>query len=323
MSWVITVPPPAMSQLPHHGARAALTGTPEAREAMEAPEEQAPQLARVTHPQRPAHGGQVAELVHDGQATGVLPSDRDDAVRRRQRGGQRLLADDVLASAQGADDDFLVERRRSAHGDQIDVGSVDQGREVAADDGHAMCAGRRAELRVVHVADGEEPRPPVERGERERMLVEDRAGAHDSDSDEAAHRRTPIRSCATSASCLAVGGVGADVRKGASVALEDRVRRSVCHDAPAVEDDDLVGRRGERQRVADDQRRAAGEQRAKARDHGRLALRVQAGGRLVENQDPRVAHERAREPDALALAAREADALGARDACRSPRATSG
>ena len=50
----------------------------------------------------------------------------DDAVDRRQVGGERLLAHDVLAGRQGVDDDGLVGRGRRAHHDDVDVGALDE-----------------------------------------------------------------------------------------------------------------------------------------------------------------------------------------------------
>ncbi len=82
-------------------------------------------------------------------------------------------------------------------------------------------------------------------------------------------------------------------------------------DAAIGEDDHLVGSRGKLQRVGYEDRRAAGHQGAKAGDHRGFALGVQPGGRFVEDEDVRVAHEGAGEADPLALAAGEPDSLRA------------
>ena len=60
-----------------------------------------------------------------------------------------------------------------------------------------------------------------------------------------------------------------------------------------------------RQPVGDDDRGAAGEQAAQAVLDPALGVEVDVRRRLVEDQDPRVGDERARERDELALAGRE------------------
>ena len=61
--------------------------------------------------------------------------------------------------------------------------------------------------------------------------------------------------------------------------------------------------------MGDEDRRAALHERHQAVHDLRLARRVEARGRLVEHEDRRVAQQDPRDPDALALAARQPDAL--------------
>ena len=83
--------------------------------------------------------------------------------------------------------------------------------------------------------------------------------------------------------------------------------RAARRDAAVVEDDDLVGERDRREAVGDDDRRPAAHRLAQAVADLRLGRRVDRRGRVVEDQDARVDDERARDRDALALAARERD----------------
>ena len=68
-----------------------------------------------------------------------------------------------------------------------------------------------------------------------------------------------------------------------------------------------------RQAVRNDQRRAATHQRLQRILDRALALRIQCRGRFVEQQDGRVAQDGAGDGDALALAARQADAALAQE----------
>ena len=79
-------------------------------------------------------------------------------------------------------------------------------------------------------------------------------------------------------------------------------------DASLVEDDDPVGALDGRETVRDDEHRAPREERLQRLLHEQLRLRVEAGGRLVEEKQPRVLVDGPRDRDALALAAREPDA---------------
>ena len=76
---------------------------------------------------------------------------------------------------------------------------------------------------------------------------------------------------------------------------------------PAVEHQDAVGADHARQAMGDDQRGPAHHQAVERRLDERLALRVHRRQRLVQHEDGRVAQERARDRDALALAAGQPD----------------
>ena len=79
-------------------------------------------------------------------------------------------------------------------------------------------------------------------------------------------------------------------------------------DLAGLEDDDAVGALHGREAVRDDDRRAAAHRRfERGLDHP-LAFGVERARRLVEQQQRRVLQHRARDRDALALAAREANA---------------
>ncbi len=80
---------------------------------------------------------------------------------------------------------------------------------------------------------------------------------------------------------------------------------AVLHHAPLVEDEDAVGADHAREPVGEDEGRAALHQPVERFLDHRLALGVDGRERLVQDQDRRVAQERARDGDALALAARE------------------
>ena len=83
--------------------------------------------------------------------------------------------------------------------------------------------------------------------------------------------------------------------------------RAARGDAALGEHDDLVGERDRRQAVRDDERRPAGHRAAQADADQRLGRGVDGGGRVVEDQDPRVDRERPRDREPLALAAGERD----------------
>ena len=75
-----------------------------------------------------------------------------------------------------------------------------------------------------------------------------------------------------------------------------------------VEHDGAVGDLDGREPLRRDQHGAAGERGAEVLDEVALGLRVDRRHRVVEHDDARARDERARERDALALAAREVDA---------------
>ena len=89
-----------------------------------------------------------------------------------------------------------------------------------------------------------------------------------------------------------------------AIGATERQQLLVCarlDDAAFFEDDDLVGVDDGREPVRDDERRAAGHQFAQRPLDRDLALGVQRRGRLVQEQDGRVAQDRARDRDPLLL----------------------
>ena len=76
-------------------------------------------------------------------------------------------------------------------------------------------------------------------------------------------------------------------------------------DAPLVEHDDAVGGADGRQPVRDDDRRPPLHHRLERALEARLGVRVDARRRLVEDEERRVAVERAREREELPLARAE------------------
>ena len=78
---------------------------------------------------------------------------------------------------------------------------------------------------------------------------------------------------------------------------------------PLCKHHDAIGRADRAQAVGDDQRRAPAHQLLERVLQARLGVAVDAGGRFVEDQDRRVAVERARKGDQLALAGREVAAV--------------
>src|SRR5690606_30499378 len=76
-------------------------------------------------------------------------------------------------------------------------------------------------------------------------------------------------------------------------------------DATVVEDEDPVRALDRRQTVRDDERRATTAERTQAVADERLALAVEAGRRLVEQQDARVRENGARDAYALPLTTRQ------------------
>src|SRR3954469_16434620 len=80
-------------------------------------------------------------------------------------------------------------------------------------------------------------------------------------------------------------------------------------DPSVIEFDELVGGTGKPRRVGDEDAGAAAHQAVQAGQYLGLAVFVERRGRLVQDDDRRVAQERAGDPDALALAAGEPVAL--------------
>src|ERR671937_673572 len=89
--------------------------------------------------------------------------------------------------------------------------------------------------------------------------------------------------------------------------LEQSLVRPARNDPPLVEDDDLVRERDRREPVGDDQGRPAAHRLAQPEPDPRLGRRVDRRGGVVEDEDPRVDGERARDRQPLALPARERD----------------
>ncbi len=86
------------------------------------------------------------------------------------------------------------------------------------------------------------------------------------------------------------------------------------HHAAVIHDHDPVGLEHGRQAVRDDQRRPPAPQLLERLLNQPLALGVERAGRLVEKQHRRIAEDRTRDRDPLALAARQANALLAQEA---------
>src|SRR5262249_36590229 len=91
----------------------------------------------------------------------------------------------------------------------------------------------------------------------------------------------------------------------ASALGEQLLVRAALDDLAALEHQNLNCAADGREAVRNDERRAAAAQRPQAVLNERLALAVEARGRFVEQQDARVRENRARDRDALALAARQ------------------
>ena len=97
------------------------------------------------------------------------------------------------------------------------------------------------------------------------------------------------------------------------------IRRPVLHDSSGLQHDDAVEIAHRRQPMRDGDHGAPAHQAAERFADRFLGFAVERRGGLVEQQDRRVLQERARNGDALALAARQLDAAVAdhgRDAVR-------
>src|SRR5512144_1210092 len=88
-------------------------------------------------------------------------------------------------------------------------------------------------------------------------------------------------------------------------AREQRTMGPVLHHAAAVEHEDLIGMRDRRQPMRDDEHRSASEQSVDRLLDETLGLRVERGGRLIENEDRRIDEQGTRDREALALATGE------------------
>src|SRR5438552_2389643 len=108
-------------------------------------------------------------------------------------------------------------------------------------------------------------------------------------------------------------GVARRERRVAAAGEDQVLVAADLDDATAVEDDDLVRIADGRETVGDRDRRAALREAVERLLHEPLGLGVERARRLVEDEDRRVAQDRARDRDALLLAAREAVAALADD----------
>src|SRR5205085_12445730 len=84
-------------------------------------------------------------------------------------------------------------------------------------------------------------------------------------------------------------------------ALEQLVVASTRSDLAILEDDDLVGERDRGEAVSDDERGPARHHAAKRQLDLLFGRGVDRGRRVIEDQDPGVRDDRARDRDALAL----------------------
>ena len=87
--------------------------------------------------------------------------------------------------------------------------------------------------------------------------------------------------------------------------------RTARREPPGAELEHAVRGAGQPRRVRDQDRRATAHQRLQPVEHRGFAGGVEAAGRLVEDEDRRVAQQRAGDADALALAARQREPLRA------------
>src|SRR5436309_8426701 len=102
---------------------------------------------------------------------------------------------------------------------------------------------------------------------------------------------------------------GSEIRRGlhreelrvAATEVDELVVRPALDDAALVEDIDAIRRTDAREAVRDEEHRPTAEEVAHPREEVVLRARVERGGRLVQDDERRVAKERARERDALPL----------------------
>ena len=81
--------------------------------------------------------------------------------------------------------------------------------------------------------------------------------------------------------------------------------RPLLYDAAVLEDDDQIGVADGGEAVRDDEGRPPGEERPQSHLDAPLGADVDARGRLVEDEDPRIGEQGTREGDELSLAERE------------------
>ena len=79
--------------------------------------------------------------------------------------------------------------------------------------------------------------------------------------------------------------------------------RALLHDLAVVQHQNAVAGQNRRQPMRDHERGAAGHQPRQRALHQRLAFGIERRGRFIEQEKRRIAQDRARDRDALALAA--------------------
>src|ERR1043166_3860743 len=104
------------------------------------------------------------------------------------------------------------------------------------------------------------------------------------------------------------------------IVREQRLVRAALDDAAVVEDDDVVGVLHRGDAMGDDQHGPPLPDLAQRPQDALLGLRVDGAQRVVEQEDQRVADERAGDGGALLLPARQRDAALADDGLQSLRA---
>ena len=97
------------------------------------------------------------------------------------------------------------------------------------------------------------------------------------------------------------------------------VVRTIFDQAPMIERQDAVGKANRRQAVGNDEHRAPLSDLRHVLLDDPLAFIVERAGGFIEDQDARLAQQRARNCDALALPAGESCCRARRRSCRSPR----
>ena len=82
---------------------------------------------------------------------------------------------------------------------------------------------------------------------------------------------------------------------------------SLLHDAAGINHIDAVGMEHRGKTMGDDEARTPDHQIVERRLHDLLALRIECGGCLIEDEDARILQDGTRDGNALTLTARDAD----------------